>query len=95
MIVQTSRDLVRKAKALIELNLAGNIMGNKESGYRCVSNKKKTRENVSSLQKERGGLITLNMENVEVLNYFFLQSSLRIAPATLLRLPQANTGTGR
>ncbi|GAB0184895.1 mitochondrial enolase superfamily member 1 [Grus japonensis] len=32
-IVQAARDQVRKAKALIELNLARDIMGNKKSSY--------------------------------------------------------------
>ncbi|KFQ85446.1 hypothetical protein N337_12339, partial [Phoenicopterus ruber ruber] len=63
-IVRAARDQDRKAKALIELNLARDIKGNQKSFYRYVSDKRKTRENVSPLQKETGDL-------AEVLNDFF------------------------
>ncbi|GAB0190944.1 hypothetical protein GRJ2_001559700 [Grus japonensis] len=57
-IVQAARDQVRKAKALIELNLARDIKGNKKSFYRYISDKRKTRENVGPLRKETGDLLT-------------------------------------
>ena len=40
---------MRKAKALIELNMARDIKGNKKSFYRYVGDKRKTRENVGVL----------------------------------------------
>jgi len=40
---------IRKAKALIELNLARDIKGNKKTFCRYVSDKRKTRENVGPL----------------------------------------------
>ncbi|KFV17941.1 hypothetical protein N340_02406, partial [Tauraco erythrolophus] len=70
-IVQASRDQVRKAKALIELNLARDIKGNKKNFYRYVSDKKKSRENVGPLRKEMGDLATQDMEKAEVLSDFF------------------------
>ncbi|KFV13526.1 hypothetical protein N340_11889, partial [Tauraco erythrolophus] len=70
-IVRATRDQVRKAKALIDLNLTRDIMGNKKSIYRYVSDKRRSRENVGPLRKETGDLATWNMEKAEVLNGFF------------------------
>ena len=70
-IVWAAKDQVRKAKALIELNLARDIKGNKKSFYRYVGDKRKTRENVGPLRKETGDLVTWDMEKAEVLNDFF------------------------
>ncbi|GAB0204905.1 mitochondrial enolase superfamily member 1 [Grus japonensis] len=70
-IVQAARDQVRKAKVLIEINLARDIKGNKKSFYRYVSNKRKTRENVGPLQNETEDLVTWDMEKAELLNDFF------------------------
>ena len=41
-IVQAARDQVRKDKALIELNLARDVKGNKKSFYGYRSDKRKT-----------------------------------------------------
>ncbi|GAB0182265.1 mitochondrial enolase superfamily member 1 [Grus japonensis] len=70
-IVRAARNQVRKAKALMELNLARDIKGNKKSFYRYVSDKRKTRESVDPLQKEVGNLVIQDMEKAEVLNDFF------------------------
>ncbi|KFU98531.1 hypothetical protein N340_12059, partial [Tauraco erythrolophus] len=70
-IVRATRDQVRKAKALIEINLARDIKGNKKNIYRYVRDKKRSRENVSLLWKETGDLATRDMEKAEVLNDFF------------------------
>ncbi|KFV16061.1 hypothetical protein N340_10026, partial [Tauraco erythrolophus] len=70
-IVRATRDQVRKAKALIELNLARDIKGNKKNFYGYVSDKKRSREDVSPLRKETGDLATQDMEKAEVLNDFF------------------------
>ncbi|GAB0176249.1 mitochondrial enolase superfamily member 1 [Grus japonensis] len=69
--VRAARDQVRKAKALMELNLARDVKGNKKSFYRYISDKRKRRENVCLLWKEIGDLITQIMEKAEVLNDFF------------------------
>jgi len=70
-IVRVAREQVRKAKALTELNLARNVKGNKKAFYRYVSDRRQTRENVGSLRKEAGDLITRDVEKAEVLNDFF------------------------
>ncbi|KFQ75960.1 hypothetical protein N337_07842, partial [Phoenicopterus ruber ruber] len=70
-IVRAAREQVRIAKALIELNLARDVKGNKKSFYRYVTDKRKTRENVGPFWKETGDLVTQDMEKAEVLNYFF------------------------
>ncbi|KFV17626.1 hypothetical protein N340_12724, partial [Tauraco erythrolophus] len=70
-IVRATRDQVRKAKALIQLNLARDIKGDKKNFYRYVSDKKRSRENVGPLQKETEDLATRDMEKAEVLSDFF------------------------
>jgi len=40
------------------------------SFYRCISDKRKTRENVGPLWKEMGDLATWDMEKTEVLDFF-------------------------
>ena len=72
--VRAARDQVRKAKALIELNLARDVKGNKKSFYRYVGDKRKTRENVGPLRKGTGDLVTWDMEKAEVLNDLFCLS---------------------
>ncbi|GAB0208807.1 mitochondrial enolase superfamily member 1 [Grus japonensis] len=69
--VRAARDQVRKAKALIELNLARDVKGNKKSFYRYVSDKRRTRENVGPLRNEMDDLVTQDVEKAEVLNDFF------------------------
>ncbi|GAB0209554.1 mitochondrial enolase superfamily member 1 [Grus japonensis] len=69
--VRAARDQVRKAKALIELNLARDVKDYKKSFYRYVSEKRRMRENVGPLWKEMGDLVTQDMEKAEVLNDFF------------------------
>ncbi|GAB0210181.1 mitochondrial enolase superfamily member 1 [Grus japonensis] len=69
--VRAARDQDRKAKALIELNLARDVKDNKKSFYRYVSEKRRTRENVGPLWNEMGDLVTQDMEKAEVLNDFF------------------------
>jgi len=45
----SARDQVRTAKALLELNLAGDVKGNKKTFYRYISDKRNTRESVGPL----------------------------------------------
>jgi len=53
-IVRAARGQVGKAKARIELNLTGDVRGNKKSFYMYVDDKRKTRENMGPLGKETG-----------------------------------------
>lgn len=61
--VPTAKDQVRKAKVLMELNLARDVKGNKKSFYKFVTDKTKAGEIVGPLQKEMGDLVTQDMEN--------------------------------
>ena len=70
-IVRAARNQVRKAKAMIELNLARDIKDNKKRFYRYIGDKRKTRENVGPLRNEMGDLVTRDTEKAEVLNDFF------------------------
>ena len=72
--VRAARDQVRKAKTLIESNLASNLKGNTKSFCRYVGDKRKTRDNVGPLRKETGDLVTWNIEKAEVLGDFFCLS---------------------
>ncbi|KFO06993.1 hypothetical protein N312_02671, partial [Balearica regulorum gibbericeps] len=69
--VRAARDQVRKAKALMEINLARDVKDNKKSFDRYVSEKRRMMENVGPLQNETGDLVTQDMEKTEVLNNFF------------------------
>ncbi|KFM05090.1 hypothetical protein AS27_03707, partial [Aptenodytes forsteri] len=70
-IVRAARDQVRKAEALIELNLARDAKGNVKIFYRYVGDKRKTRKNVGPLRNEMGDPVTRDTEKAEVLNAFF------------------------
>ncbi|KFW11305.1 hypothetical protein N327_10989, partial [Fulmarus glacialis] len=65
------RDGVRKAKAWLELNLAGDAKGNKKGFYRYVSQKKKVKESIAPLMNTSGNLVTMD-KKAEVLNNFFV-----------------------
>ena len=56
---------------MIEFKLAREVKGIKQSFYRYVSDKRKTKENVDPLWKEIGDPVTWDMEQAEVLNDFF------------------------
>ena len=62
---------MRKAKALLELNLAKEVYDNKKEFFlKYVNSKRKTRENVGPLLNEVGALVTRNAEKTEILNAF-------------------------
>lgn len=72
-IVWEDRDQVRKAKELTELIPARDVKGNKKSFHRNTSDRRKIRENVGPLQKEREDLVTWDIEMTEVLTGFLPQ----------------------
>jgi len=47
------------------------MKGNKKKFYRCTSDKKKVREDVSPLWKKAEDMVTRDMEKAETLNDFF------------------------
>jgi len=79
------RDGVRKAKAQLEVNLAGDTK-NKKGFYRYLSQKRKVPEGVPPLVSYTGRLVTADKEKAEVLTKFFLPwSSLITAGHTVLK----------
>jgi len=91
-VVQAARDQVRKDKALIELNLARDVKGNKKNFCRCVTDKRKTRKNVDPLWKETGDLVRQDMEKAEVLNDIFASVFTGKCPS---HTTQVTDGKGR
>lgn len=61
---------VRKAKAHLELNLAGYLKGKKKVFYRYLNSKRKTRENMGPLLGA-GNLMTKDMGKAKALNALF------------------------
>jgi len=90
--VRATRDQVRNAKALVELNLAGDVKGNKKSFCRYISDKRKARENVGPLQREMEDLVIWDMEKAVVLYDFF--ASIFISMCSN-HTSQAAAGKGR
>jgi len=70
-VVKTCRDVIRKAKVHLELNLARGVKNNKKSFFKYINSKWKTRENVGPLLNEVGVLVMEGAEKAELLNAFF------------------------
>jgi len=82
-IVGAARDQVKKAKALTELNLSGDIKRNKKRFYRYLSDKRKNRENVGPLWNKIKTWLPGIWRRLRYSMTFLPQSSLASAPATL------------
>lgn len=65
---------VRKDKADLELNLAGDVRGNKTGLFKCISRKRKPREKVVLLLSREGDLVKNYAEETEVLLGFFVSA---------------------
>ncbi|GAB0209872.1 mitochondrial enolase superfamily member 1 [Grus japonensis] len=65
------KDATRKAKAHLELKLAGDVKDNKKGFFKYISSKRKTRENVGPLLNEVGALVMEDTEKAELLNAAF------------------------
>ncbi|GAB0207304.1 hypothetical protein GRJ2_003196000 [Grus japonensis] len=70
-VVRVCRNATRKAKAHLELKLAGDVKDKKKGFFKYISSKRKTRENVGLLLNEVGALVTEDTEKAESLNAFF------------------------
>ncbi|GAB0210180.1 mitochondrial enolase superfamily member 1 [Grus japonensis] len=70
-VVRVCRDATRKAKAHLELKLAGDVKDNEKGFFKYISSKRKTRENVGPLLNEVGALVMEDTEKAELLNAFF------------------------
>ncbi|GAB0200720.1 hypothetical protein GRJ2_002537500 [Grus japonensis] len=75
--VRAARDQVRKAKALIELNLARDIKGNKKSFYTYISDKRKMSKNGGPLKNDTEDLVTQDTEKAEIMEQTLLETMLR------------------
>lgn len=69
--VRVHRDVTRKAKAHLELDLARDVKDNKKGFFKCINRKRKTGENIGPLLNGVGALVTKDMEKSELLNAFF------------------------
>ncbi|CAM5148805.1 unnamed protein product [Eretmochelys imbricata] len=70
-IARACRSEIRKAKSLLELQLATDVKSNKKGFFRYISNKKEVKESVRPLLNEGGNLVTEDVEKANVLNAFF------------------------
>ena len=65
------RDRIRKAKALVELNLARDVKDNKKGFYRQKGRRRQAKESIPALTKGNGELASSDTEKAEVLNECF------------------------
>lgn len=63
-------DKIRKAKALLDLNLVRDLKGNKKGLYKHIGNKRKTGENMNPLLNRAGKLLTEDTETDRILSTF-------------------------
>ncbi|CAM4495102.1 unnamed protein product [Caretta caretta] len=70
-IARACRNVIRRAKSHLELQLARDVKSNKKGFFRYVGNKKKAKESVGPLMSEGGNLVTEDVEKANVLNAFF------------------------
>ena len=70
-IVRVCRDRIRKAKALVELNLARDVKDNKKGFYRYIGRRRQAKECVPPLMKGNGDLASSYVEKAEVINECF------------------------
>lgn len=77
-----SRNQVRKAKSLIELELARDVSSNRKIFYRCTSDKRKIRVNVSLLWKNMGDRLPRTWRKLRYSTNFLPQFSPASSPAT-------------
>ena len=70
-VVRGCKNVMRKAKAHLELNLAKEVLDKKKGFLKYVSSKRYTRDNMSPLLIGGSVLVTGNAEEAEILSTFF------------------------
>jgi len=70
-VVRACREVTRKSKAHLELNLTRDVKNNKKGFFNYISSKRKARDNVGPLLNEAGALVTDDTEKAELLNACF------------------------
>jgi len=83
-VVRACKDVMRNAKAHLELNLARDVKDNMKGFFKYISSKRKTRDNAGPLLNEAGVLVTEDAEKAELLNAFFAS----VFSAKVLRNPR-------
>lgn len=68
---EQSRNWVRKAKAHLELDLAGDAMKSKKGFYTCTNWKREVQKSISPLVSNTGSLVTMVKEKAAVLSNLF------------------------
>jgi len=71
-VVRVCREVTRKAKASLELNLVRGVKDNKKGFFKYIADKTNTRGNVGPLMNEMGAPVTEDTEKAELLNAFFV-----------------------
>jgi len=71
-IVRACKEVTRKGKVHLELNLSRDVKKNMKGLFKYISSKCKTRENVGLLLNEVGALVVEDTEKVVLLNACFV-----------------------
>ena len=69
--VSVFRDRIRKPKAQMELNLAGDVKDNNKRFYRYIGRRRQAEESAPALMKGNGELASSGIEKAEVLSECF------------------------
>ncbi|KAK4823680.1 hypothetical protein QYF61_005651 [Mycteria americana] len=70
-VARLCREKIRRAKAELELNLAAAVKDNKKHFFKCISSKRRAKENLQPQVGRGGNTVTKDEEKAEVLNAFF------------------------
>jgi len=96
--VRACRDVMRKTKVHLELNVVREVKDNKKGFLKYDSSKTKTRENVGPLLNEMGALVMEDTEKVKLLNTFFILvfiSNTALSESQTLKVKRENLEKGR
>ncbi|KAK4824656.1 hypothetical protein QYF61_017029 [Mycteria americana] len=70
-VARLHREIIRRAKAELELNLAAAVKDNKTHFFKYISSKRRAKEKLQPLVDGGGNTVTKDEEKAEVLNAFF------------------------
>ena len=96
--MRACRDVMRKTKVHLGLNLVREVKDNKKGFLKYVNSKTKTRENVGPLLNEVGALVMEDTEKVKLLNTFFVLvfiSNTALSESQTLKVKRENLEKGR
>ncbi|PKU46909.1 alpha-n-acetylneuraminide alpha- -sialyltransferase [Limosa lapponica baueri] len=93
-IVRACRDVTRKARDHLELNLAKDVKDNQTGFCKYISSKRKARKNVGLLLNEMGALVMEDTENMELLNASFASVFIAKAGSQESQTPEEEKKSG-